>query len=71
VLVRNKQTVEDRFRHLHSEVCAAAQEIIDARVKYLKACHADLPEPTLRQEVMKGRYCLCAVANQILDTPIQ
>jgi hypothetical protein len=67
--VRSKQTAEERFRHVHSECCTLAQEIIDAHVKHLKLCHADLPEPTLRQEVMKHRYCVCAIASEILDTP--
>jgi hypothetical protein len=64
-----QKTAEERFRQVHSECCKLAQEIIDARVQHLKLCHKDLPEPTLRQDLVKGRYCLCAIANQILDTP--
>ena len=64
--VRNKQTAEERFRQVHSECCTLAQEIIDARVRSLKEYFRDLPEPTLRQDVVKGRYSLCAIANQIL-----
>jgi hypothetical protein len=68
---RNKQSAEDRFRQVHSECCKLATDIIDARLKHLKLCHAALPEPTLRQSLVKGRYCLCAIANEILDTPAQ
>ena len=64
----SRESAEQRFRHVHSECCTLAQTIIDARVKYLKLCHEGLPEPTLRQEVEKHRYCLCAIANEVLDT---
>lgn len=62
------QSLADQYQRAHQECCSLAQRIIDNKVRLLKSAHNDLPEVMLRADLMKHRYCLCAVANEILAT---
>jgi hypothetical protein len=66
VKIQPELTLADRYRQAHQECCALAEQIISDRVRLLKLAHPDLPEVMLRADTMKHRYCLCAVANEIL-----
>ena len=46
---------------------AVAMQVIDRKVKELKASHPSLPEVTLRMDLMRGSNNVFAVAKYILE----
>jgi hypothetical protein len=58
-------TLAARFLAAHAEMVKLGEQLIDAHVDYLKACHRDLPRQTLEMTIGRNRACTCAIALEV------